>query len=585
MAKVIAACLVLGALSLALPSEPSYDPWAWLVWGRELVHLELDTSGGPTWKPLAAGVAAALAPLEGLGSDLPGAAWIALTRAGSLFALVLAFRLARRLSGAAGIAGIAAGTFAAASLFLLPDWFQFTAQGNEAPVAVALVLWAIERHLDDSRRGALLLGGLASLLRPELFPFVIAYGVLGWRAWPELRRPLACLAVAIPALWVVPEWIGAGNPLDGGAQAASRPYWGLSHADHPWLRALSRVHNHAGVLVELFALVATAAALASLSRARPGFRGRAVLVIAAAAGVQIATFAAMTQIAFSGSPRYVLPALALLCVLAGVGVAAVASPAPGIRAAGAVAALALLAAPPVVARVDRLRGEAREVGARMELHQELVSALALAGGAEVVSGCGVPGVNRALQTRMAWELHRPIDHFEDPRTGCFAFETRLRRLAGKRAPRRRGLAVQVARAGSWRVYRVYMRFAALSHPCEEGEESGAQAQKGTRLHRSLSGNSSASLPFFPIPDVRSNHDHDHRSRIPGSRQREHDPADHRGWARCRGRYSQAVLEPHPEVPPDQEGRAGDRQGGHRTQHRRRLATFPPRVYFARVDRG
>jgi hypothetical protein len=40
MPRLIAACLALASLSLLLPSEPSYDPWAWLVWGRELAHLE-----------------------------------------------------------------------------------------------------------------------------------------------------------------------------------------------------------------------------------------------------------------------------------------------------------------------------------------------------------------------------------------------------------------------------------------------------------------------------------------------------------------------------------------------------------------
>ena len=46
------AALVVGAFSLLLPSTPSYDPWAWLVWGREIVHINLHTTGGPTWKPL-----------------------------------------------------------------------------------------------------------------------------------------------------------------------------------------------------------------------------------------------------------------------------------------------------------------------------------------------------------------------------------------------------------------------------------------------------------------------------------------------------------------------------------------------------
>ena len=48
MLIAISACMGLAAVSLLLPSEPSYDPWAWLVWGREIGPLELDTAGGPS---------------------------------------------------------------------------------------------------------------------------------------------------------------------------------------------------------------------------------------------------------------------------------------------------------------------------------------------------------------------------------------------------------------------------------------------------------------------------------------------------------------------------------------------------------
>jgi hypothetical protein len=563
MAKVIAACLVIGALSLALPSEPSYDPWAWLVWGREIAHLELNTAGGPSWKPLPVAVTAALSPLGALDSSLPVSLWIVFTRAASLATLVLAFRLASRLARG-GPAGLAAGAVATTGLVLLPDWFQFAAQGSDAPVAVGLMLWAIERHLDGSPRAALILGALASLLRPELFVFLLAYLGFTWLTERELRALAGATGILVPVLWLVPEWIGAGNPLDGGRQAASEPYWSLSHAEIPWLRALERVHNHAGVTVEVMALVGLAAALA--------LRRRDAIAIALCTLIQIAAFAAMTQAGFSGNARYVLPALALMCVLAGVGLAALMST-PRLATVAAVGLVAL-AVPSTLGRVERLRTEAREVGARMELHRQLVGALRMVGGAGVVNRCGAPAVNRALQTRMAWELHIRIDDLERAHNGCFAFESSRSSLAGKPAPRGRAAAIPVIRFGNWRVYRVYRRFAGLSHPCERLEELGDRVRRGTDPSGSQGRNGSASLPYLPNPDARSFHDHDHRSRIPGSRQREHDPADHRRWARCRGRYRQALLEPPAQVLPDQEGRAGDRQDGHRARHRRRLATFP-----------
>ena len=172
----------------------------------------------------------------------------------------MAFRLTRRLSGG-GVGGIVAGLFAACALFLVPDWFQFAAQGSEAPIAIALMLWAIERQLDARPDHALVLGTLAWLLRPELFPFLLVLGVLLWRRMPE-RWPLLGGALMLLALaWLVPEWIGAGNPLDGGEQARSEPAWSLSHSESPWKRAVVRVHNHVGPLIELLAAVAVARAL------------------------------------------------------------------------------------------------------------------------------------------------------------------------------------------------------------------------------------------------------------------------------------------------------------------------------------
>ena len=49
---LVLVALAVGGFSLLIPSTPSYDPWAWLVWGREIIHANLHTTGGPTWKPL-----------------------------------------------------------------------------------------------------------------------------------------------------------------------------------------------------------------------------------------------------------------------------------------------------------------------------------------------------------------------------------------------------------------------------------------------------------------------------------------------------------------------------------------------------
>ena len=32
--------------------RPTYDAFGWLVWGRQVLHWDLNTDGAPSWKPL-----------------------------------------------------------------------------------------------------------------------------------------------------------------------------------------------------------------------------------------------------------------------------------------------------------------------------------------------------------------------------------------------------------------------------------------------------------------------------------------------------------------------------------------------------
>ena len=40
-AILAAVSVALAALTLLYPSTPTYDPWAWIVWGREIIHFDL----------------------------------------------------------------------------------------------------------------------------------------------------------------------------------------------------------------------------------------------------------------------------------------------------------------------------------------------------------------------------------------------------------------------------------------------------------------------------------------------------------------------------------------------------------------
>jgi hypothetical protein len=479
MPAIVAACVALAAASLVLPSEPSFDPWAWIVWGRELLLLDLDTTGGPSWKPLPVFFTALFAPFSLIDEGLPAALWLVVARTGALLSIVLAFRVARRLAGSGRgpgrWMGIGAGVVAGLALAFAPQWLRYAAHGNEVPMAVALMLWGVERHLDGRRAGALVAVFLACLLRPEVFPFLALYAAWLWRAEPDLRRLTAGLAVALPALWLVPDWLASGDPFGAGRKASSEPHWSLSVRDQPWLAALERTHRIAGLPLELGTLVA---ALFALRR-----RDRTVLALAGIAVAWVALVVAMTEAGFSGSARYFVPAVVIASILTGVAVAwSVEAVARGARAlverAGGerrvpwqhggrpvaigaacvtLAAIVAISGPWTEHRIGLLDRQIEMSGELAELQAALPEAVERAGGAARVVTPGPPAVNRAFQTRLAWETHLPLLDVESAGAGRgLIFSVPGNPLRGVLPPAALTAATTprpVARAGLWQVRR------------------------------------------------------------------------------------------------------------------------------------
>ena len=190
---LVLGCLVLAALSLLLPSTPTYDPWAWIGWGREITELDLNTRTGPSWKPLPVLFTTLFAPA----GDAAPWLWLVVGRAGALLSLVMAWRLASRLAGPRY--ALAAGAVAALALVLSEDWLRNSALGNSEPLLVALALLAVERHLDGRSDHALLLGFAAGLLRPEVWPFLGLYGLWAWFAEPARPTTSQSHGAASPA--------------------------------------------------------------------------------------------------------------------------------------------------------------------------------------------------------------------------------------------------------------------------------------------------------------------------------------------------------------------------------------------------
>jgi len=165
-----------------------------------------------------------------------------------------------------------------------------------------------------------------------------------------------------------------------------------------------------------------------------------------------------------GGARYVLPALAVASVLAGVGAAALveggagfsrAAPLPRLAGGAAgLAVVALLGAPFLSERDRQLRSEARQVERRMDTHRDLAGAVDEVGGPGVIAAIGTASANRALHSRLAWELGVPMDVVESVIDHRVVFRAGRERLNGRvymrgRAKSRRTLA----RVGSIWLYR------------------------------------------------------------------------------------------------------------------------------------
>ena len=295
--------LLAGAASLALPSTLGYDAWAWTVWGRELAHLDLATTAGPSFKPLPV---LALAPLSVLGAATP-VVWMGLMRAAAVLSLMLAYRLGARL------AGPLAGAVAALSLALSADLYRTALLGSAEPVLIALTLGAADRHLAGRRDWALVLIALAGLIRPEAWVLLGAYGVFVWLREPRLRPLVAAAVVLPPALWLGLDWIGSGDPLHASSTATSATEGSAANAKVPSLEVVRRAAD--AVIVPTLVLAAIGVALAVRRRDRP------VLSLAALALGWIAVVAIMAEVGFTGTRRYLAAPAAALCVVAGVGLA------------------------------------------------------------------------------------------------------------------------------------------------------------------------------------------------------------------------------------------------------------------------
>jgi len=419
MRRAILACLAVAALSLLLPSTPTYDPWAWLVWGREVLALELNTRFGPSWKPLPV----LFTTVYALAGDLAPTLWVITARAGGLLAFVLVFRLTVRLAGGAGRArdgnaGLIGGAVAVGALLSLVLLVTLTVLGHSEGLLVALVLWSIERHLDGRTDHAVLLGFASALIRPEVWPFLGLYAVYLWLKQPERRVLVAILMLLVPASWFLPELWGSGDAFRASARAKAPDPGTAILAPNPALESLRDAEALVLLPVQLAALVAVGFGLLR--------RERTTLALATGVIAWVALVVAMTYVGYPGVPRLMLPAAALLCVLAGLGTSRLVQAAGGGRRSLAASILVLIAGAAVaLPRAENVTKVIAPLRIEAEQNRDLAVAVDRAGGARAVLACGHPATTPLQVAALAWQLKVPTSSVGiDPKVAAVLFRVR-----------------------------------------------------------------------------------------------------------------------------------------------------------------
>ncbi|HEY3726929.1 MAG TPA: hypothetical protein VGL51_07130 [Solirubrobacteraceae bacterium] len=385
-------------------TRPGFDPYGWLVWGRQTLLGSLDTNAAPSWKPLSY---IFTVPYALAGHRLELRLWMITVVFVSLGGMLFAGRIAYKLTDAPPQrrwAGIAAGVFAGLALLGLQDYAHYVLSSQSDPMIVTLSLGAIDCHLYKRHRAAIALGVLAALGRPEVWPFLALYSIWCWRAVPSTRwwvaGGLAVVVVlwfGIPALTSRSPFVAASNALGSGRRLTNDKVFGT----------VGRFLDLNELPVELAALVAVGFAVLR--------RDRVVLGLAVGVVLWVVVEIAFALHGWPGLGRYMFEAAAVTVVLAGVAVGwllllgSEAGRSLPVRVPSWVGAVvvAVLVVSLLPAALSHLRSEHRDLRQQRLRTAEinrLAPVVSRLGGAARLRACGEPLTRLEYQTMLAYTL-------------------------------------------------------------------------------------------------------------------------------------------------------------------------------------
>jgi hypothetical protein len=400
------------ALLLWARTRPGYDPYGWLVWGYQTLHLSLDLGGAPSWKPLPY---LFTVPYALAGHRYELRLWmvtaVALSLAGSIFAGRIAYRVtaAGQTAQAGGervrpYAPIVAAVFAGVALLGLEDYMHYILSVQSDPMIVTFCLAGIDMYLCGRYRWALVFGVLGSLGRPEVWPFLGVFMIWAWFKVPAMRWMLIGAVALIAFMWFGIPWITNGRPNIAGELALRSP------------RELhqNKVTGTIARFTELHYLPVWIAAIGAVAVAVLR-RNRLVMALAAAVVVWVLIEIAFAFHGFPALPRYMFEPAGVAAVLAGIGVGWALSDLPALRRGlpwwAGIPVVAALIATLVPGAASRLRAERTDLRLQRGRTNEiglLQTTIDKLGGYHHIRACGEPVTIVEYASVLAWDTRLDI---------------------------------------------------------------------------------------------------------------------------------------------------------------------------------
>jgi hypothetical protein len=392
------------ALVVIAGTSPGFDPYGWLVWGYQTLHLNLNLGGAPSWKPVTYLFTVPYSLFGPLSYWLWMITAVSISLAAPIVAGRIVYRIVREGSDSAWPA-IAGAFFAGGALLGIVQYFHYILSAQSDPMLVTFVLLAIDMHMSGRHRWAFAFLWLCSLGRPETWPFIGLYTLWAWRAVPRTRIFMVIGLVLIPFFWFGIPVLSGNSPFVAGQLAQRSPR--ELHSDKI-VGVISRYRHESYWPILLAAGIGAALAFYR--------RNWTVLAIAGMSALWLLVEIAFALHGWAAVPRYMFGAAGTMIVVAGVGVGWILQETRRIsRPAGwgGIALVAVLVGVLVPDAVAAMRVERKDLRHEQDRTNEigrLGRAVSALGGYGFVRFCGDPSADVEWVSVLAWDTKLDVGY-------------------------------------------------------------------------------------------------------------------------------------------------------------------------------